>query len=246
MSPGTDDEQSGGRMGVYEAQAQWPKPGTRRPMGAGSWYYAVTVLSAGFLVALPFWHAALVRRRAGLRALAVVYTLADVYLVVLLVLTPRRADGAAASELVSTIGGLSVISIVLIACVHLRRVRREVYAPRPRPVPDDPILARASARQVRRENARELAAQDPALARTLGIGRPDLGTGYDDGGLVDLGTAPAEVIARVAGIERRDAEAVVAAREDRGGSSPGLDEVLAAVEVPPYARDLLRDRGLVV
>jgi heme/copper-type cytochrome/quinol oxidase subunit 4 len=228
-----------------EETARWPAPGTRRPMGAGSWYYAVTVLSAGFLAALPFWHAAWKTRRPDFRIWALVYTLVDVFLVVLLVLTPRRADGTSASETISTIGGFSVILVVVLGCLHLRVVRREVYAPRPQPVADDPILARALARRARRENARELAAQDPSLARELGIGRPDLGTGYDDGGLVDLNSAPADVIARVAGIEREHADAIVTAREARGGSFFNLGEVLVDVPLPPHAQDLLRDRGLV-
>ena len=54
-------------------------------------------------------------------------------------------------------------------------------------------------------------AEDPALARSLGIGRPDLARGYDDGGLVDLNTASAPVIAQVCGLDAALAEAIVAA-----------------------------------
>lgn len=48
--------------------------------------------------------------------------------------------------------------------------------------------------RARRDQARSLRANDPAVARELGIGLDlglDLGRGYDDGGPVDLNTAPA-------------------------------------------------------
>jgi len=51
--------------------------------------------------------------------------------------------------------------------------------------------------RARRADARRLAAVDPPLARELGIGRPNLRRGLDDGGLVELNTAPAAVIAHL-------------------------------------------------
>jgi len=52
------------------------------------------------------------------------------------------------------------------------------------PTLHDPALAAAIACRQRRQQARQLLANDPGLARELRIGRPDLPRDYDDGGLV--------------------------------------------------------------
>jgi hypothetical protein len=164
------------------------------------WYFAVTIFSAGFLAAIPFWHAARRLRRGAVRKLALVYTAVGVYLVVLMaVIPPQHPDGTSGSETLSTIGGLSVLAVVITACVQLRSLRREAYGQQ-MAAAGDPAVARALAARTRREEARRLAESDPALARELGIGRPDLRRGYNDGGLIHLNTAPAEVFAYVCGM----------------------------------------------
>jgi len=47
-------------------------------------------------------------------------------------------------------------------------------------------LTTARTRMRRREQARELAASNPVLARELGVGRPDVPHDYDDGGTLDV------------------------------------------------------------
>jgi len=89
-----------------------------------------------------------------------------------------------------------------------------------------------------------LRASDPAAARELGIGRPDLGRGYDDGGLVDLNTASAGVITSVCGVDALLADAIVAARTRRGGLFYGLGEVLIDVAVPSAVEGELRERAV--
>jgi DNA uptake protein ComE-like DNA-binding protein len=59
-----------------------------------------------------------------------------------------------------------------------------------------------------------------------------------------VNTAPAEVIARVADIDRADAEAVVAARSARGGTWFNIGELLVDVPLPPYAQEQLRERAV--
>ncbi len=51
-----------------------------------------------------------------------------------------------------------------------------------------------------RQQARELADSNPALARELGIGRPDIPHEYDDGGLVDVNHVPGGVLASSLGL----------------------------------------------
>jgi DNA uptake protein ComE-like DNA-binding protein len=107
----------------------------------------------------------------------------------------------------------------------------------------DPALGRVLAARARREEARRLFGQDPSLARELGIGRPDLGREYDDGGLVDINTASADVIAGVSGIEPKYAEALVAARG--GGGWFNLGEVLVDLDLPPHVQEQLREHAVV-
>lgn len=213
----------------------------------GGWYFAVTILTAGFLAAVPFWHAAKRLGRESVRRLALVYTALGVFLAVLMALTPEpNPDGSSGNPAISTIGGMTVVAVVVTGCVQLRGLRREVYGrPGTTPTAADPAVTRALAARQRRSEARELQAEDPALARELGIGRPDLGRGYDDGGLVDLTTAPAPVIAAVCGIEPGHADAIVAARAARGGTWFNLGEVLVDVGLPPYAQEQLREHAVV-
>ena len=136
----------------------------------GGWYFLVTVLSAGFLAAVPFWHAASRLGRPERPTPALLYTAADIYLVILMILTPpQNPDGSSGNETISTLGGFSVLAIIIVACIQLSsfagrstagptRRRRWATVAGPR----DP---RALEARARREEARRLVAQDPALAR---------------------------------------------------------------------------------
>ncbi|RBY91066.1 hypothetical protein [Blastococcus sp. TF02A-30] len=234
---------------MYDARPQVPAPGPRAPRAAGwfkgAWYFAITVVSFGFLAAIPFWHAASRLGRRDLRTLALTYTLAGIYLVVIFSVTPRNADGTTANETLSVIGGLSAFFILIVGCLHLRPLRRQVYGGgRVVLAHDDPVVARALEARSRRQETRRLLAREPALRRELGIGRPDLNRGYDDGGLIDLNTAPARVIATVCGIELPHAEAIVAGRRTRGGTYFNIGEVLVDVPLPPHVQDELRERAV--
>jgi hypothetical protein len=45
-----------------------------------------------------------------------------------------------------------------------------------------------------------LLGRDPAVAAELRIGRPDLPRNFDDGGLIDVNTVPAQVLSRLLGL----------------------------------------------
>lgn len=212
---------------------------------AGGWYYVLTIASVGFLAAVPFWHAA---SRLGLREVrgrALIFTAAVVYLAVLTALTPRKADGTSANEALSGLFAFSALVVVVAACIQLRPLRRAVFGGGGVvPVHADPVVARALGARARREETRQLLARDPRLQRDLGIGRPDLGRGYDDGGLIDVNTASAEVIMRVADLDRGDAEAIVAGRAARGGSWYDVAELIDNVRLSPSAQEQLRERAV--
>jgi hypothetical protein len=223
-----------------------PVPTAGQRFKGGGWYFVLPIASVGFLAAVPFWHAASRLGRRELRKPALAYTAAGVYLAVLAALSPPpQADGTSGNETLSRIFAFSALIIIVAACIQLRSLRRAVYGGEGVvPVHADPVVARALGARARRAETRQLLARDPGLQRDLGIGRPDLNRGYDDGGLTDVNTAPAEVIMQVADIERGDAEAIVAGRTARGGSWYDMAELIDNVPLSPSAREQLQERAV--
>jgi DNA uptake protein ComE-like DNA-binding protein len=64
---------------------------------------------------------------------------------------------------------------------------------------------------------------------------------FDDGGLVDLNTAPAPVMVQLLGLSEADAALVIEARERIGGFS-SAEEVIAYTDLSPALVDGLRER----
>ncbi|MGY1813267.1 ComEA family DNA-binding protein [Blastococcus sp. SYSU D00820] len=225
-----------------------PRPSLWQRFTRGGWYFVVTIGTAGLFSTVPFWHAATRLQRPRLRGTAVLYALAGAAVGVLSSFITRdaRGEAIASDQTLSSVTGVFALAVIAAACVQLRPLRREVYG-RPGELPSrsDEVLALAMQGRERREAARELATRDPVLARKLGIGRPDLGRGYDDGGLVDVNTAPAEVIAEVCRIDRAQADAIVAAR-DRRGSYYNVGELVVDVALPPYDTHQVQERGIVL
>jgi hypothetical protein len=87
-------------------------------------------------------------------------------------------------------------------------------------------------------------ARDPLLARELKIGRPDLPRTYDDGGLVDLNSAPATAIADVCHLDMANGEDIAAARPP--GGFLAVDEIFSFTDIPVTAWDVIRDRAVVI
>ena len=95
--------------------------------------------------------------------------------------------------------------------------------------------------RARREAARRLAERDPALARDLRVGRPDLASDYDDGGLVDVNAVPVAVLAAELDLTGPEAEAVVRVRAHVGGfRSP--DDLVALAGLEQRRLDRVADR----
>jgi hypothetical protein len=181
------------------------------------------------------------------------YAAVGIVLIIPLVLTPSDADGAGSNNAISTIGGLLVLVTVIIGCIQLRPLRREVYGLKQRvntgltrPAATDPAVLAALSGRIRRQEARKLADQDPLLARELRIGRPDLTRNYDDGGLVDLNSAPAHAIASVCELSSEVAEKIVSTRRLVGGTFSDIDELIVLVDLPAETWDRVRDRGVLL
>ncbi len=69
---------------------------------------------------------------------------------------------------------------------------------------------------------------------------------YDDGGLVDVVSAPAEVISRVCGIAPQEADEVVRARDAAAGNLVSVDDLGAWIQLSAPAWEQVRDRGIVL
>ncbi len=120
-----------------------------------------------------------------------------------------------------------------------RRPESPVALPGPQQHNRDAI-AEAKDRIERRKEARRLAETDPALARDLHIGRPDVPRDYDDGGLVDVNHVPGAVLAADLGLTPDEVTDVIAARE-RLGKFTSAEELCAYTDLSPDRVDELRD-----
>lgn len=229
--------------------------GTRRGIRVvGLWYYVVTIATAGLFAWVPFLHAERKLKNSKTRWLLGIYAGLDALIYVLLAITPQDSQGnatGAAGSAISTVLGLLVLGIVVVGCIQQTPLRRMVYDGAPTREEQellkiDPAVQAALAARARRDEARKLAAGDPLLARELHIGRPDMSRDYDDGGLIDLNSAPAAVIAEVCGIPAEVATAIVAARTDRGAPFANVDELFVVTDLPVSAWDRIRDRAVLL
>jgi hypothetical protein len=227
----------------HDTGAGLPRPSRR---GAAVWWYLpLTVLTLGLASWAPFLHAALVLRSRSLRWFAAAYGVVAVGLLVCATAAPVDANGnpvGTAGQVLPTVAGMGGIALIVTACAHQLLLLRKVSRG-----PEDTgasAIEQALTARARRAEARKLVATDPLLAHELHIGRPDLGRKYDDGGLVDVNHAPAEVIAQVCELPIATAEEVVRARARRGYGFIGVDELLVEVDVPVAAWDRMRDRAV--
>ncbi len=207
---------------------------------------SVPVWSIGFLSFVPFGAYALSTRRPRDWAVFGGYLAATIAMIVALSVVSANsgADGA--------LGGF-IIALAGCAAVHTAVLFRPGRGPQGLApgAPADPkqrnpeqrnreSMAEARSRIERRVQARRLAESNPALARELRIGRPDLIRNYDDGGLVDVNHMPGPALAHLLGLTPAEAADVLGAR-DRIGRFTSADELCAYTSLTPDRVDELRD-----
>jgi len=215
----------------------------------GRWYFVVAIASLGLFAWVPFVHASTRLDRPQPRRWAVVFGAAAAVVGVWASVTPEGEPGEVGGvwAVVDAIAVILVFAVIAMACVRLVPLRREVYggAPARATSASDAALAAALGAREKRDAARALAARDPLLARDLRIGRPDLPRDYDDGGLVELNTAPAVSIAAVFGLPVELGVRIEAAREECGGFL-AVDDVFSLVDLPVEHWNMVRDRGVII
>lgn len=113
----------------------------------------------------------------------------------------------------------------------------------PRPGGVDPAIGEALERRQRRAEARRIMERDPALARELRIGRPDLPRQFDDGGLVDVNHVPATTLATLPGFTPELADRVVRVRDEHQGFT-FVQELEAYANLPEGLVEELTERLL--
>jgi hypothetical protein len=107
--------------------------------------------------------------------------------------------------------------------------------------PNPVAIAGVMAARQKRVEARAVAQRDPLMARDLRIGRPDLPRNYDDGGLVDVNSAPTETIAKWLGLSQAQAAQVVEVRHQLG-KFERVDDLLNLVGLELTVYDQVSDR----
>jgi hypothetical protein len=101
------------------------------------------------------------------------------------------------------------------------------------------VRAEMERRRLRQEY-REIAAEDPALAARIGVGRPDLARDFDDGGLVDLNNVGRNHLLRCLPLAADEAQRVVEAR-DLIGRFVSVEEVSSYAVLPDPSTARLRE-----
>jgi DNA uptake protein ComE-like DNA-binding protein len=109
----------------------------------------------------------------------------------------------------------------------------------------DSVADRASYELHRRQAARNLLLTRPTLAVELGIGRPELGRGYDDGGLIDVNHVPLSVFSALPGMNPGLPERVMSVRDKINGFD-SYDDLLNFVGLSPETLEPWSDRFIFI
>ena len=215
---------------------------TQRHRHVASWVWAfVPLLTFGLGTSVSFGVAAASRRTKDLTISALAYLITLILIVTI-------------GNLIPPIGGLLFWVSIVGGTVHGIIIRARVFgleSPRNDGGDEhiDPSMERAiatvQAKRRRRGQARALVANDPALGRELHIGRPDIPRSYDDGGLVDVNHAPAEVLISALELSADLAERLIQTRDRLGGFS-SLADVAEHVELPMDRYDDLEERMIFI
>jgi Helix-hairpin-helix motif len=191
----------------------------------------VPLLSIGIGAAPAFVYVAVKYRRPRFFVPAAAYLLAMTLAVTLI---------AVAQALTIGIGVAMILGCAGVATAHTLAIRGDVAVECDN---NESHVAAARERLRRRAEARRLAAGNPRLAHELGIGRPDLPAGFDDGGLVDVNHSPIAVLADLPGVDVRTAERIVMTRAEIGGFT-SVEELSVTLDLAPTQLDGISDRLL--
>lgn len=196
-------------------------------------WITVTALGAGFTTWAVFLNLGIRARRRLWLAWSAVYAAIMVAFVVLEAIpAPVGADLAPIPLALAWFGGIAHVAAISRSAV---RRMREVNS-------HAPALDAARERIKQRAEGRRLAARDPALARELGVGRPDV-PGADHYGLIDVNHAPPGALCQLPGITLDIASRIEATRQSVGGFS-SAEDLCVTLDLPPALTSDLREHAV--
>lgn len=206
-----------------------------------SWFWALAPLyTLGLGTPMVMVHAA-AKKLSLLQALA-----ATVYVTALVSMFVVDRD---AGGLQRTLFDVGMAVNLIVGAAHALAVRRWVFSgdpahdARPSGLAHQQALALAQHQDytAARAEAHRIVATDPALARGLVIGRPDLpGRQFPDGGVVDVNQATVGMLVRYAALPEDVARRIVGAR-DQVGELASYDDLLVTADVDHHVTDRVRD-----
>jgi hypothetical protein len=217
------------RTGMIMSSAIETKKGRR----ADSWWVLLAV-PLGLTTWAAFLYAGIRTKRRSLLAFAALYAATLTGWLVLDAGNRRGAPEAVGAILaiVTWIGGLA----------HALAIRRRVALDLD--IADSPAMLQATRELERRTYGRELLSRNPALARQVGVGRPDVAN-CDSYGLIDVNHASAAILATLPGMSNelagRTAEFCAA-----GGSFVSVEDLGLFLDLPAAAVDALREQAVFI
>ncbi|WP_131735717.1 ComEA family DNA-binding protein [Actinomadura roseirufa] len=200
-----------------------PLPPAETGAAQGILWAFIPFITFGYGTPFSFLYAAIRRKSVNLGVTAAGYGLATLVTM-----------GMIGSDLLLTVFGSFMTVLLWIAgTAHAFAVRSSVF---PKEIPrnrrNEHAIEVAKYRRTLRAEARALAAEDPALAHELRIGRPDAPRTFDDGGLVDVNHAPQHIIAALPGMTPELTERVIR-RRDLQGAFVSAEEMAVDADIPP-------------
>ncbi|MBA9006740.1 MULTISPECIES: ComEA family DNA-binding protein [Thermomonospora] len=195
-------------------------------------------LSLGWATPFVFAGAAIWRRSGHLMVATVLYL--GLFMLQVTLLPAIDTDPGA-----ERLYGACLLTQMIAGCFHAFLVRRRVFDPEGTAglAGNERAIELVRRRRLMRAKARELAAQDPGLAKELGVGRPDLPRRYDDGGLIDVNHAPVQVLTRLPGVTEEMARRIAEVRAQTGGFM-SAEELSTLAGLPPALTADLAEYGI--
>jgi DNA uptake protein ComE-like DNA-binding protein len=228
--PGQGPEVAKATHGQMPASRSRGKAGFR-----GKAWFLLLVFPFGLTTWAAFLYIGIRARRVPWLAWAGVYGAATVVYLVLEApdhpTSTARGVGAGLALLTWIGGGIHALAVSNDA---VRRMQRRA----------DPAVEAARARIERRAEGRHLLATQPALAKEVGVGRPDV-PGARDYGLVDINHAAEAALAKVPGMTGDLARRTAEERAQAGGFS-SVEDLGLLLDLPPDTVDQMRDTAIFI
>ena len=225
---------------------QYGRPGIHGTNQPPRWLWALSVFSCGLLAVVPPLVIASKLRQPRVWRIAGAVTAAWFLGFALVASQPDGAD-----NVVTTSGVLLYLAAWVGGVIFALAVGPKVdWSPRTSTTtqaydPNPAAIAAIMAGRRKREDARDLARRDPQMARDLRVGRPDLARQYDDGGLVDVNSAPAEALTRWLGLSPPQAAQLVEARQQLGRFE-NPDDLMNLAGMEPSTYDRVKDQVILL